>query len=139
MDIRVVSPDGTRHKRERKHAPISSRTRLSDDGLRQETRVVRKASLSAKGSPTRRGAHPDNSPRASSTATLGRIGRNRAGLHPRPCDPLQTYLIPAFGRRHVDAIKSEDAAVESARSEIQSPKTVFNILAVLSILLKKAV
>jgi hypothetical protein len=26
VDIRVVSPDGTRHKRERKHAPISSRT-----------------------------------------------------------------------------------------------------------------
>ena len=25
VDIRVVSPDGTRHKRERKHAPISSR------------------------------------------------------------------------------------------------------------------
>src|SRR4029077_3464260 len=26
VDIRVVSPDGTRQKRERKHAPISSRT-----------------------------------------------------------------------------------------------------------------
>src|SRR5216683_5431110 len=26
VDIRVVSPDGTRHKRERKHAPISSRS-----------------------------------------------------------------------------------------------------------------
>ena len=26
VDIRVVSPDGTRHKRERKHVPISSRT-----------------------------------------------------------------------------------------------------------------
>ena len=26
VDIRVVSPDGTRRKRERKHAPISSRT-----------------------------------------------------------------------------------------------------------------
>ena len=26
VDIRGVAPDGTRHKRERKHAPVSSRT-----------------------------------------------------------------------------------------------------------------
>ena len=52
---------------------------------------------------------------------------------------LRLYLIPAFGRRHLDAIKSEDVQRLKAQLEIKSPKTVNNILAVLSILLKKAV
>ena len=57
VDIRVVSPDGTRHKRERKHAPISSRIGCRTMGYGPGTRVVRKASLPAKGSPTQGGAH----------------------------------------------------------------------------------
>jgi len=52
---------------------------------------------------------------------------------------LRLYLIPAFGRRHLDAIKSEDVQRLKAQLEIKSPQTVNNILAVLSILLKKAV
>jgi integrase len=52
---------------------------------------------------------------------------------------LRLYLIPAFGRRRLDAIKSEDVQRLKAQLEIKSPKTVNNILAVLSILLKKAV
>jgi integrase len=49
------------------------------------------------------------------------------------------YLIPAFGRKRLDAIKSEDVQRLKAQLEVKSPKTVNNILAVLSILLKKAV
>lgn len=52
---------------------------------------------------------------------------------------LRLYLIPAFGRRHLDAIKSEDVQRLKAQLEIKSPTTVNNILPVLSILLKKAV
>ena len=52
---------------------------------------------------------------------------------------LRLYLIPAFGRRRLDAIKSEDVQRLKAQLEVKSPKTVNNILTVLSILLKKAV
>ena len=52
---------------------------------------------------------------------------------------LRLYLIPAFGRKRLDAIKSEDVQRLKAQLEVKSPKTVNNILAVLSILLKKAV
>ena len=52
---------------------------------------------------------------------------------------LWLSLIPAFSRRHLDTIKSEDVQRLKAQLEIKSPKTVNNILAVLSILLKKAV
>jgi hypothetical protein len=48
-------------------------------------------------------------------------------------------LIPAFGRKRLDAIKSEDVQRLKAQLEVKSPKTVNNILAVLSVLLKKAV
>ena len=52
---------------------------------------------------------------------------------------LRLYLIPAFGRKRLDAIKSEDVQRLKAQLEIKSPKTVNNVLAVLSMLLKKAV
>ena len=58
VDIRVVTPDGTRHMRERKRAPISSRIGCRAMGCGPGTRAVRSASLSAKGSTTQGGAHP---------------------------------------------------------------------------------
>jgi integrase len=52
---------------------------------------------------------------------------------------LRLYLFPAFGRRRLDAIKSEDVQRLKRHLEAKSPKTVNNILAVLSVMLKKAV
>jgi Phage integrase, N-terminal SAM-like domain len=52
---------------------------------------------------------------------------------------LRLYLIPAFGRRRLDAIKNEDVQRLKAQLEFKSPKTVNNVLTVLSVLLKKAV
>jgi hypothetical protein len=50
---------------------------------------------------------------------------------------LRLYL-PAFGRKRLDTIKSEDVQRLKAQLEVKSPKTMRNILAVLSVLLKKA-
>ena len=44
-----------------------------------------------------------------------------------------------FGRRRLDAIKSEDVQRLKAQLEVKSPKTVNNVLNVLSVLLKRAV
>jgi len=52
---------------------------------------------------------------------------------------LRLYLIPAFGRRRLDAIKNEDVQRLKGQLELKSPKTVNNVLCVLSVLLKKAV
>jgi integrase len=138
VDIRVVSPDGTRHKRERKHAPISSRTAVGRWAAARE-RVLFERLLSPpkdqprKEVPTLQEFAPrfvDGHARANRQKPSGIASKTMI---------LRLYLIPAFGRRRLDAIKSEDVQRLKAQLEIKSPKTVNNILAVLSILLKKAV
>jgi integrase len=138
VDIRVVSPDGTRHKRERKHAPISSRTAVGRWAAARE-RVLFERLLSPpkdhprKEVPTLQEFAPrfvDGHARANRQKPSGIAAKTMI---------LRLYLIPAFGRKHLDAIKSEDVQRLKAQLEIKSPKTVNNILAVLSILLKKAV
>jgi integrase len=138
VDIRVVSPDGTRHQRERKHAPISSRTAVGRWAAARE-RVLFERLLSPpkdqprKEVPTLQEFAPrfvDGHARANRQKPSGIASKTMI---------LRLYLIPAFGRKHLDAIKSEDVQRLKAQLEIKSPKTVNNILAVLSILLKKAV
>src|SRR5688500_868664 len=137
VDIRVVSPDGTRHKRERKHAPISSRTAVGRWAAARE-RVLFERLLSPpkdqlrKEVPTLQEFAPrfvDGHARANRQKPSGIASKTMI---------LRLYLIPAFGRKLLDAIKSEDVQRLKAQLEIKSPKTVNNILAVLSILLKKA-
>ena len=138
VDIRVVSPDGTRHNRERKHAPMSSRSAVGRWAAARE-RVLFERLLSPpkdqprKEVPTLQEFAPrfvDGHARANRQKPSGIASKTMI---------LRLYLIPAFGRRHLDAIKSEDVQRLKAQLEIKSPKTVNNILAVLSILLKKAV
>jgi integrase len=52
---------------------------------------------------------------------------------------VRVHLLPALGHKRLDAIKSEDVQRLKRNLEAKSPKTVNNILAVLSALLKKAV
>ena len=52
---------------------------------------------------------------------------------------LRVHLVPALGHKKSDAIKSEDVQHLKRRLSTKAAKTVNNILAVLSILLKKAV
>ena len=49
------------------------------------------------------------------------------------------HLLPALGHRKLDTIKSEDVQRLKSGLQAKSPKTVNNVLAVLSVLLKKAV
>ena len=52
---------------------------------------------------------------------------------------LRVHLVPKLGDRKLDAIKSEDVQCLKRDLQAKAPKTVNNILAVLSVLLKKAV
>jgi integrase len=138
VDIRVVTPDGTRRVRERKHAPILSRTAVVRWAAGRE-RVLFERLLSPpqdhphKEVPTLQEFAPrfvDGHARANRQKPSGIASKVAI---------LRLYLVPAFGRKRLDAIKSEDVQRLKAQLEVKAPKTVNNILAVLSILLKKAV
>jgi integrase len=139
VDIRVVSPDGTRQKRERKRAPMASRSAVARWAAARE-RVLYERLLNpslknrlTKEVPTLETFAPrfiDGHARANRQKPSGIASKRMA---------LRLYLIPAFGRKRLDAIKSEDVQRLKAQLELKSPKTVNNILAVLSVLLKKAV
>ena len=98
VDIRVVSPDGTRHKRERKHAPISSRTAVGRWAAARE-RVLFERLLSPpkdhprKEVPTLQEFAPrfvDGHARANRQKPSGIASKTMI---------LRLYLIPGFGRR----------------------------------------
>jgi integrase len=52
---------------------------------------------------------------------------------------LRVYLVPFLGRKRLDAISNEDVQRLKQSMQVKAPKTVNNVLAVLSVLLKKAV
>jgi hypothetical protein len=139
IEIRVVTPDGARDLRERRRAPMSSRSAAVRWAEGRERvlfdRLVSPApdSTSKKEVPTLQAFAPrfiDGHARANRLKPSGIASKNAI---------LRLYLIPAFGRKRLDAIKSEDVQRLKAQLEFKSPKTVNNVLAVLSVLLKKAV
>ncbi len=84
VDIRVVTPDGTRESRVRKRAPVSSRSAAARwaEG-RERVLFERLMKPPQDNAPPKECLPYESSCRDSSTATRGRIGRNRAGLRRR--------------------------------------------------------
>ena len=84
VDIRVVTPDGTREFRVRKRAPVSSRSAASRwaEG-RERVLFERLMKPPHDNAPPKEALPYESSCRDSSTATRGQIGRNRAGLRRR--------------------------------------------------------
>jgi integrase len=138
IDVRVVSPDGTRHARTRKRSPLASRS----DALRWAEGLERvmfqrlmdpAQQTPRKEPPTLRAFAPrfmDGHARANRQKPSGIAAKEMI---------LRVHLLGALGHKRLDAIKSEDVQRLKRNLEAKSPKTVNNILAVLSVLLKKAV
>ena len=138
IDVRVVSPDGTRQLRTRKRSPVASRS----DALRWAEELERVM--------FQRLMDPAQQKRRKEVLTLrafaprfmdGHARANRqkpSGIASKEMI-LRVHLLPALGHKKLDAIKSEDVQRLKRNLEAKSPKTVNNILAVLSIMLKKAV
>src|SRR5688572_24844986 len=137
VDIRVVAPDGSREIRERKRAPTSarsaamrwaeSRERVLFERLMDPTPHKQREEV-----PTLRAFAPrfiDGHARANRQKPSGIAAKEMI---------LRLYLIPQFGNKKLDAIKSEHVQHLKSELQLKSPKTVNNILAVLSILPKKA-
>lgn len=139
VDIRVVTPDGTRELRERRRAPVSSRTAAGrwaealERVLFERLMNPPRKNTPLKEVPTLRAFAPrflDGHARANRQKPSGIAAKDMI---------LRVHLVPAMGHKKLDAIKSEDVQHLKSRLSTKAAKTVNNILTVLNVLLKKAV
>jgi integrase len=138
VDIRVVTPDGARRVRERKRAPVSARS----DALRWAEALERELFVRLMNPATH--SQRKEVPTLNAFAPRFMNGHSRANrLKPSGIASkemiLRVHLLPALGHKRLDTIKSEDVQRLKAGLEAKAPKTVNNVLAVLSVMLKKAV
>ncbi|HEY2434633.1 MAG TPA: tyrosine-type recombinase/integrase [Vicinamibacterales bacterium] len=133
MDIVFRLPNGTRH-RERSKAPVGSKSaaqRWGDD--RERYLLIHGLAKKEQEVPTLREFAPrflDEHARANQQK-LGGIAHKDS--------ILRNHLLPTLGAKSLDAITAEDVQRLKRRLEDRAPKTVNNVLTVLSTLLKKAV
>jgi integrase len=140
VDIRVVTPDGVRQLRERKRAPVSSRSAALRwaEGLE---RVLFERLMSP---PPHENPPPKEVPTLREFASRFVDGHARANRQ-KPSGIaakemiIRVHLTPALGDKRLDAIKSEDVQRLKSRLSTKAAKTVNNVLTVLNVLLKKAV
>src|SRR3954468_5531069 len=139
VDIRVVTPDGTREFRVRKRAPVSSRSAAARWAESRE-RVLFERLMK----PPQDNAPPKEVPTLREFAPRF-IDRHARANRQKPSGIaakemiLRVHLLPALGHKKLDTIKSEDVQRLKRNLEAKAPKTVNNVLAVLSVMLKKAV
>jgi integrase len=139
VDIRFTYPDGTPFRRRLK-APVESKSAAKRWGEAREAAFLREPSPSER---------PPEEPKKE-VATLNDFGpsfiknyakanRQKASGVASKESVLSVHLYPHLGHKRLDAITDEDVqALKSALSS-KSPKTVNNVLTVLSKLLKVAV
>ena len=135
VDVRVVLPDGS-CRRERRRAPVSSRSAALRWGqARERELLIHRPAVS----PTPRKEVP----------TLGEFVERFLDGHARANRQkpstivtkevlLRAHLVPQLGSKRLDAITNEDVQRLKGALREKAPKTVNNILTVLSVLLKTA-
>jgi integrase len=139
VDIRVVTPDGARQFRERKHAPVSSRSAAVRWAEGRE-RVLFERLMN----PPQDNAPPKEVPTLREFAPRFLDGHARANRQ-KPSGIaakemiIRVHLAPLLGQKKLDAIKSEDVQQLKGRLSTKAAKTVNNIVTVLNVMLKKAV
>ena len=121
VDIRVVAPDGTRELRERKRAPVSSRSAAMRWAEGRERvlfeRLMKPPQDNAppKEVPTLRefvSRFLDGHPRANRQKPSGIAAKEMI---------LRVHLVPALGHKRLDAIKSEDVQHLKGRLSTKAP------------------
>src|SRR5512141_3520097 len=136
VDIRVVTPDGARQLRERRRAPVSSRTAAVRwaEGLERVLfeRLMNPPAVSAppKEVPTFREVAPrfvEGHARANRQKPSGIAAKETI---------LDIHLVPLLGAKRLDAITTEEVQRLKHRLGGRAPKTVNNVLTTLNMLLK---
>jgi integrase len=133
VDLRYRLPNGTQ-LRERRKAPVSAKAAAHRWGEQRERELL----LNGPQRPRK------EVPRLSEYTERFINGHAKANrLKPSGIasqeSVLRCHLVPVMGSKKLDAITTEDVQRLKQRLEKKSPKTVNNILSVLSVLLKKAV
>jgi integrase len=137
VDIRAVLPDGSEHRQRRK-APVASKSaalRWAEDREREWYYQLTH--------PKTNDGPPKEVPTLRAFAPRFLDGHDRANRH-KPSGIaaketiLNVHLIPQLGTKRLDAISTEDVQRLKTKLRDRAPKTVNNVLTVLSILLKKA-
>jgi integrase len=133
VDVTFRLPDGSRH-RERSKAPVSSKSAAQRWGEDRERHLLQH------GPPTSK----KEVPTLETFAPRFVGGHARANRH-KPSgiaateSILKWHLVPLLGVKRLDAITNEQVQTLKLAMAQRSPKTVNNVLTVLSTLLKKAV
>jgi hypothetical protein len=137
VDIRVQLPDGTLI-RERKKAPASSKSSAQRWAeARERVLLVQGKQKSARKEVRATPTLKDFAPRfLDGYAKANRL--KPSGIAAKEAI-LRVHLIPALGDRRLDTITTEDVQRLKAVLGERSPKTVNNVLTVLSVVLKTAV
>ena len=136
VDIRVMLPDGSRG-RERKRAPVSSRSAALRWGQGRERELL------IHGRPA---SQRDRREVPTLEAFAGRFvhryaqaNRQKPSTIATKQSLLRVHLIPMLGVTRLDAITTEDVQQLKQALSGKAPKTVNNVISVLSTLLKTAV
>ncbi len=138
VDIQLAMPDGT-ILRERKKAPVSSKSGARRWGENLERELLLKGELARKRKEEKRREVPllkgfvtrflDGYARANRQKPSGIAAKETV---------LRVHLVPMLGNKKLNAITNED--VQKVKSELsaKAPKTVNNVLTVLNTMLKVA-
>jgi integrase len=138
VDIRVELPDHTEH-RQRRRAPLSSKSAAQRWGETREREWYVQLT-----SPQAVNAAVKEVPTLAEFAPRFLDGHARANRH-KPSgiaaqeSIMKWHLVPALGAKRLDAITNERVQKLKLALVDRAPKTVNNVLTVLSTLLKKAV
>ncbi|MFN7970776.1 MAG: site-specific integrase [Acidobacteriota bacterium] len=132
VNIRTMRPDGSRI-RERLRAPVSSRLEALRWGMAREQELLfGRSEAPGKEIPTL----AEFAPRYMELALANRQKPSAVAAKERL---LRVHLLPALGRERLDTIRNERVERLKASLREKAPKTVNNVLTVLSKLLKTAV
>ena len=138
-DIRVVTPDGARQIRERKRAPVSSRSAATRWAEGRE-RILFQRLMDPPTDPIPQKEVPTIKEFASRFLDgHARANRQKPSSIAAKDVIIRVHLAPPLGNRKLDAITTEDVQRLKSGLAGKAVKTVNNVLTVLSVLLKKAV
>ena len=134
VDIRIVFPDGSKH-RVRKKAPVSSKSGARRWAEDREREIIRKGPAKCE---------KEVVPTLAEFASRFIDGYASANRHKQSGIAakqtiLDTHLVPQLGARTLDAIGNEEIQDLKCGLTGKAPKTVNNILSVLNTLLTVAV
>ncbi len=139
VDIRIVSPDGSRTLRERRRAPVASKFAAARWAEGRE-RILFDRLMNPASMPERKKEVPtleQFTPRF--LDGHARANQHKASGIAAKAVILRVHLGLRLGHKKLDAITTEDVQRLKAQLQHKSPKTVNNVLTVLNTLLRKAV